>query len=97
MRATAQSAAATLLHIEGMKTDWQILEDVIAELKHNSMVGAARIYVGIREGEITLSGYVNNQAERAEAARAVRSVTGVKSVCVEMRLLIVESMVRSDA
>ena len=67
-----------------MKTDDQLKEDVIEELRWESMVTSTDIRVAAHHGVVTLSGSVPHYAEKAAAERAVQRVAGVKAIAEEM-------------
>jgi osmotically-inducible protein OsmY len=46
-----------------MKTDELIQSDVISELKWEPSIDAAKIGVSVRDGIVTLDGYVNSFVE----------------------------------
>jgi hypothetical protein len=63
-----------------MKTDSQLQQDAIAELKWEPRLGEAEIGVAAKDGVITLTGTVDGYAKKAEAEDAVKRVAGVKAV-----------------
>lgn len=63
-----------------MKTDAQLQQDVMAELKWEPLLRASEIGVSAHEGVITLTGTVDGYAKKAEAEDAVKRVGGVKAV-----------------
>ena len=67
-----------------MKTDIQLQQDVIAELKWEPSVDAAQIGVEVKGGVVTLTGHVNSYPEKWNAERAAQRVSGVKALAVEM-------------
>ena len=62
-----------------MKSDSQIQQDVLAELKWEPSVHAASIGVEVKEGIVTLAGHVGTYAEKFEAERAAQRVSGVRA------------------
>ncbi|GGC63171.1 BON domain-containing protein [Undibacterium terreum] len=80
-----------------MKTDMQVQEDVIAELKWEPSVNAALIGVEVKDGIVTLAGHVDSYAEKHETVRAVQRVAGVKAVAVEIDVALPGASVRHDA
>src|SRR5450432_3929101 len=79
-----------------MKTDQELLEDVIAELKLNRLVGAAQIYVSVLAGVVKLAGRVGSVQERLEAERTVHTVSGVRGVSLSIGIVSAACIVRSD-
>src|SRR5258708_3774588 len=67
-----------------MLTDNKLQQAVIDELKWEPSVNAAHIGVAAKNGVVTLSGDVNNYAEKLAAERAARRVYGVKAVAEEI-------------
>src|SRR5580698_7996775 len=63
-----------------MKTDSQLQQDVMAELKWEPQLNAAEIGVSVKDGVITLTGTVDGYGKKSEAEDAVKRVAGVKAV-----------------
>jgi osmotically-inducible protein OsmY len=63
-----------------MKTDSQLQQDAIAELKWEPLLREAEIGVSAKDGIITLTGTVDGYAKKTEAEDAVKRVAGVKAV-----------------
>jgi hypothetical protein len=80
-----------------MKTDSQVQLDVISELRWEPSVDAAQIRVEVRDGVVTLAGRVNSYAEKWEAERAARRVSGVKTLSVQLFVTLTASRTRHDA
>lgn len=80
-----------------MKTDAQIQQDVIAELKWEPSVNAARIGVEVKNGIVTLAGHAGSYAEKYDAERAAQRVSGVQALAVEMDVELSMSSKRTDA
>lgn len=79
-----------------MKTDLQIQQDVIAELKWEPKVNAAHIGVEVKNGVVTLSGHVDHYAEKWAAEDAAKRVSGVKIIAVEIDVILPTSSKKSD-
>ena len=79
-----------------MKTDIQIQQDVMAELKWEPKVNAAHIGVEVKNGVVTLSGHVNSFAEKWNAEEAAKRVAGVKVIAVELDVVLPGSSKKSD-
>mgnify|MGYP000146078925 CR=1 FL=1 len=47
-----------------MKTDIQLQQDVLAELKWDPKINAANVGVEVKNGVVTLSGHVDNYPEK---------------------------------
>jgi len=80
-----------------MKTDAQLQQDVMAELKWEPAVHAAQIGVEVKDGVATLAGEVSSYAEKWHAERAAQRVHGVKALAVEMEVKLSEFGRRTDA
>jgi osmotically-inducible protein OsmY len=63
-----------------MKTDSELQQDAIAELKWEPLLREAEIGVSVKQGIVTLTGTVDAYAKKAEAEDAVKRVVGVKAV-----------------
>jgi osmotically-inducible protein OsmY len=63
-----------------MKTDSQLQQDVMAELKWEPLLRATEIGVSVKDGIITLTGTVDGFGKKSEAEEAVKRVVGVKAV-----------------
>ena len=79
-----------------MKSDTQLQQDVLAELKWEASVNAADIGVEVKDGVVTLAGHVSNYAEKWGAERAAQRVSGIKALAVEMDVRLMGLSVRSD-
>jgi len=80
-----------------MKTDTQVQQDVLAELKWEPSVDAARIGVEVKDGIVTLAGHVDSYAEKWDAERAAQRVAGVKALATEIDVALPGSSKRDDA
>lgn len=63
-----------------MKTDIQLQQDVMAELKWEPTLSSAQIGVSAKNGVITLSGIVDCYAKKSAAEDAVKRVVGATAV-----------------
>ena len=80
-----------------MKSDIQLQQDVLAELKWEPSVNAADIGVEVKDGIVTLAGHVNNYAEKWDAERAAQRVSGVRALAIEMDVRLLGLSKRGDA
>ena len=71
-----------------MKTDSELQRDVMSELKWEPTIQAAEIGVAVKDGVVTLSGYVDSYSKKWAAERAVKRVSGVLAVAeaIEVRV-----------
>ena len=80
-----------------MKTDRQLQQDVIEELRWDSAVQSAHIGVEANAGVVTLSCRVDSFAEKFAAEEAAKRVAGVKAVAMDLEVKVPGSNLRSDA
>lgn len=79
-----------------MKTDADLKRDVTAELAWDPTVDSTAIGVAAKDGVVTLTGHIDTFAQKHAAARAVRRVTGVKAIALELDVKLAPSHKRSD-
>ena len=79
------------------KSDTQLQQDVLAELRWEPSINAAAIGVQVKDGIVTLAGHVNTFAEKCDAERATQRVAGVKALAIEMDVRLEGMNNRSDA
>lgn len=79
-----------------MKTDAQLQQDVMNELRWEPAIHAAEIGVGVKDGVVTLSGDVDSYAKKGAAEHAVKRVSGVKAVAEEITVKLPGTYRRSD-
>ncbi len=80
-----------------MKTDSQVQQDVMAELKWEPSINATHIGVEVADGIVTLAGHVGSYAEKWDAEHAAQRVSGVKALAVEMDVKLPGSSKRNDS
>jgi osmotically-inducible protein OsmY len=79
-----------------MSNDAMLKQSVLDELKWEPSVTAAHIGVIAKDGVITLSGHVENYAEKHAAETAVGRVKGVKAVAEELEVRLPFDTKRGD-
>jgi osmotically-inducible protein OsmY len=79
-----------------MKTDSQLQQDVLAELKWEPSVHAENIGVEAHNGVVTLAGHVNTFQEKFHAESATQRVAGVRAIAVEIDVKLPSSGIRDD-
>ena len=79
-----------------MPQDSQLKELVLAELKWDPSVTAAHIGVTANGGVVSLTGHVENYAEKSAAEHAARRVKGVKAVAEEIEVRLPFDRQRGD-
>ncbi|MFM0136274.1 BON domain-containing protein [Caballeronia grimmiae] len=80
-----------------MKEDWKLKQDVEEELEWTPDVVATHIGVEVSHGIVTLSGHTASLAEKLAAEEAVRRVSGVRAVVVELDVRLPHHDVRYDS
>ena len=80
-----------------MKTDSQLQQDVMAELKWEPAVHAAQIGVEVKDGVVTLAGEVSSYTEKLHAERAAQRFSGVQALAVDMQVKLSSFGLRTDA
>jgi osmotically-inducible protein OsmY len=74
----------------------QLKRDVEAELAWDPAVRATAIGVAVRDGVVTLTGHIETYAEKYAAEKALRRVTGVKAIALELDVRLSPEHHRSD-
>jgi osmotically-inducible protein OsmY len=83
---------------ELMKTDPLLKSDVISELAWDTSVGErASVGVAVRNGVVTLSGQVDTFLQKQAIERAVRRVSGVRGIAVDLEVKLAGGAKTSDA
>jgi osmotically-inducible protein OsmY len=77
-------------------TDNDIQKDIIAELKTEPDLRDDDIAVGVRDGVVTLAGFVDSYADKWRAERVVSKVRGVKAVVNNMEVKLPSHARRPD-
>jgi osmotically-inducible protein OsmY len=80
-----------------MKTDAQLQQDVMAELKWEPAVQATQIGVEVKNGVVTLAGEVGSYLEKLNAEHAAQRVAGVKALAIELKVKLPDFGMRNDA
>jgi osmotically-inducible protein OsmY len=78
------------------KTDIELKDDVLAELKYEPIVKVTDIGVLVKNGTVTLNGYVSSYVEKLEAVQAVKRIAGVKAIADDIEIQLPESYHRTD-
>ena len=79
-----------------MRSDIQIQQDVIDELKWQPFLNAAEIGVAVKNGIVTLSGIVDIYYKKTAAEDAAKRVAGVKAVAEDIQVGISPSYRKTD-
>ena len=67
-----------------MKSDSDLRNDVLTELSWDPVVPEAKVGVAVSDGVVTLTGHLDNYAEKVATKRAVERVAGVKAIALEI-------------
>ena len=81
-----------------MKTDVELRNDVMEEIRWDPVLGdsATQIGVAVHDGVVTLSGQVETHSKKLAAERAAQRIIGVKVVAVDLEVKLLKDRVRSD-
>jgi osmotically-inducible protein OsmY len=79
------------------RTDEQIQRDVFAELKWDAPVQPNEIGVIVKDGVVTLTGWVDTYSKKWLAEKAAKRVRGVRAVANEIEVRLPASSERTDA
>jgi osmotically-inducible protein OsmY len=91
--ATATATATTTTN----PTDEQIQRDVLAELKWDARLQPNEIGVIVKDGVVTLTGWVDSYSKKWAAEEAAHRVRGVKAVANEIEVRLPSTAERTDA
>jgi osmotically-inducible protein OsmY len=80
-----------------MKTDAQIQQDVIDQIKWNPLLNASEIGVAVKNGVVTLSGQVDTYQKKLEAEKEAKKIAGVRAIAEDIHVGISPSSQRTDA
>src|SRR5436190_23005293 len=80
-----------------IRTDEDIQRDVLAQLKWDARVQPNEIGVAVKDGVVTLLGWVDSYTKRWAAEDAARRVRGVKAVANDIEVRLPSSAERTDA
>jgi osmotically-inducible protein OsmY len=79
-----------------MKTDMQLQQDVLEELKFEPRTREAEIGIAVKDGVVTLAGSVNSYGQKYAAERTAERVGGVRAVADELEVKLPGSFQRTD-
>jgi osmotically-inducible protein OsmY len=69
-----------------MKTDQELRADILAELERDPRVRSTEIGVIVKNGAVTLTGVVEDFAEKIAAERAVKRLKGVRAIAEDVEV-----------
>ncbi|MEO8309599.1 MAG: BON domain-containing protein [Caldimonas sp.] len=78
------------------KSDTALKASVLAELTWDPAVKETAVGVAVKGGVVTLTGHLETYAEKEAALRAVRRVSGVRAIAVEIDVKLSPDHVRGD-
>ncbi len=81
----------------GIRTDEAIQTDVLEELKWDSRVQPNEIGVAVKDGIVTLNGWVDSYLKKIAAQEAAHRVRGIKAVVNDIEVRLPGSAERTDA
>jgi osmotically-inducible protein OsmY len=79
------------------RTDAQIQQDVIAELRWDARVQPNEVGVTVKEGVVTLTGWLDSYTKKWAAEQAALRVRGVKAVANDIEVRLPGNSERTDA
>jgi len=77
-------------------TDKDIQQAVLSELEWEPQVKSTEIGVAVKDGIVTLSGFVDNYAKKYNAERAAKRIAGVKAVVNDLQVKLPFTSERTD-
>ena len=80
-----------------MKTDMELQREVTNELKWEPSVNSAEIGVAVKDGAVTLSGYVDSFGEKRAAERSAAKMKNVRAIADEIQVRLPASGRHEDA
>lgn len=80
-----------------IRNDEEIQRDVLAELKWDARVQPNEIGVAVKDGVVTLTGWVDSYLKRWAAEEAAHRVRGVRAVANDIEVRLPNSAERTDA
>ena len=80
-----------------MKTDLQLKDDVLSELAWDPAVHAQAIDVTVKDGVVALRGHLGTFAEKRAVEKAVRRITGVRGLALDLDVQLAPEHRRTDS
>ena len=69
-----------------MKTDFQIQQDLLDELKWEPLLNSSEIGVSVKNGVVTLSGTVSSYAHKMTAEKVAKKISGVLAIAEDIQV-----------
>ena len=79
------------------KSDTDLHEDVLEELAFDPSIDERKIGIGVKDGVVTLSGTVPSYAQKLEAERIVKRISGVHGIVEQLKIDLPSMHRRNDA
>jgi len=79
-----------------IRTDKEIQQAVLRELEWEPQVSSTEVGVAVKDGVVTLTGFVDSYAKKYAAERAARHVAGVKAVANDLEVKLPSASERTD-
>jgi osmotically-inducible protein OsmY len=79
------------------RTDEEIQRDVLAEMKWDARVLPNEVGVSVKDGVVTLTGWIDSYSKMWAAEEAAQRVRGVKAVADDLEVHLPSSVERNDA
>ncbi|MRG45326.1 BON domain-containing protein [Chitinophaga sp. SYP-B3965] len=80
-----------------METDLQIQKNVMDELQWDPVLNASEIAVTVKDGIVTLSGFVNSYSRKLAAENAAKRIKNVRAVAIDLEVKMPDDEKRTDA
>lgn len=82
--------------MQKQKNDTTLRADVLDELKWDPSIREQEIAIAVKDGVITLGGFVDTYAQKLAAERAVKRVSGVKAISEQLEVKLSHGLERTD-
>ena len=79
-----------------MRSDMDIQKDIVAELKWDPSLRDDDVAVSVRDGVVTLAGFVDSFSDKWKAERIAGQVKGVKAIANDVEVRLPSSSARTD-
>jgi osmotically-inducible protein OsmY len=96
-QAGAFGSAEEMAAMTSSINDSELRRSVISELEWDPSVDASSVAVAVKDGVVTLTGAVGSYAEKLNAERAIKRLSGVRGIAEELEVRLTGSSVRDDA
>jgi osmotically-inducible protein OsmY len=80
-----------------VKTDAQLKADVTDELAWDPAINATNVGVMVKDGVVTLAGHLDSFAEKHAVEQAVRKVSGVRGIALDLDVKLAAGQQRTDS